>query len=260
MPEQESNIAEYQQRFQAVVKARNFHYKSFLNWSTYFSVIVGALFVALYTIIGSDKIAAETKTGYVCLISVIGYIVSLCWHWSNKGYNYWWNHWSAFLTDLEKDKNAEQKVYGVFYDTGSRFFNIVKPANYSTSKIATLMSFIIAVVLGFVALRNGWRLIKPQIECLNSISKWIGGAGSCSGILVIVIEMAVSILLTWRTMAFIAMHFLQTNLDGHYIKRNGVYISPKDRKERVPFSCQTYNSGEYIWDRINNEKHKKKVK
>jgi len=234
-----------QSKYQTIIDARNFHYKNFLNWSTYFSVIVGALFVALYTIIGSDKLSDIGRFGYSTLIALIGYIVSLAWHWSNKGYNYWWNHWAVFLTELEKEKDVNGKVYSMFYDTGSNFFGIVKPANYSTSRIATFISFCIAVAWGYLLLQMGCCFLD-----VNNGYCEVGHINVCC----IALFFFISLIVTWLVMPIISMFFLQTNIDGHWIWRKGVVIAPQDRKECVKCSCETFRSGESIWDKMNKDK------
>ena len=80
-----------------VLKMRNFHYENFNKWSSFFYIIIGALFVGYYNIVGK-----ENSELFQNVILLLGYIVSLCWHISNKGYYYWEMHWIFFIIDFLK--------------------------------------------------------------------------------------------------------------------------------------------------------------
>lgn len=158
--------------YKLIIEARNFHYSKFHTWSTYFSVIVGALFVAFYSVGDGNK-------EFSLLIAALGFIVSLCWYWSNKGYTYWWIHWAKYLMYVERTENLKADVdkkdsigsnfegtagvYTTFFN-GERdnngtlqgdctdYFCVKRGANVSTSKVILIMTFIVSVAWGFVLL------------------------------------------------------------------------------------------------------------
>ncbi len=155
--------------YKLIIEARNFHYSKFHTWSTYFSVIVGALFVAFY---------GDTHE-YRMLIVVLGYLVSMCWYLSNKGYTYWWNHWAKYLMHVEKSENLKTNIKradglesnfegtagvyttlfnaktdgdGITQCENTDYFIIHSGANISTSKVILVMTFLISVAWGSVLL------------------------------------------------------------------------------------------------------------
>lgn len=159
------------EEYKLIIEARNFHYSKFHIWSTYFSVIVGALFLAYY--------GAQKGIEFQLLVAILGYIVSMCWYWSNKGYVYWWYHWAEYLMYVEKKehqkKNVEETlesnfkgtvgIYSNFFNAISdengepimdakSYFNPVNGANISTSKVILLMSYAITLAWGYILATN----------------------------------------------------------------------------------------------------------
>lgn len=144
-------------QYELIINARNFHYQEFNKWSRYFGLVVSALFVAYYKSNGD-------MTFHV-LVALLGYIVSMCWYWSNKGYTYWWIHWSKYLMYVEKQLphnfSENSGVYGSFCQSkkdneGNTILDegdyecITSGANISTSKVLLMMSFLITMAWGFV--------------------------------------------------------------------------------------------------------------
>jgi hypothetical protein len=155
------------EKYEYVIKARNFHYREFNVWSTYFSVIVGALFVAYHHLLEGHPLLAF-------VVSALGFIASLCWYLSAKGYTYWWHHWSAFLIHMEKDdiKSLEAcGVYSSFFDENegekqksshtngnkntfysAQILNPFKGSNVSTSKVMMFLTFCTTVAWAVVCI------------------------------------------------------------------------------------------------------------
>ncbi len=144
-------------QYQTIIQARNFHYEQFTRWSSYFYVIIGALFVGYYSIAESSDVL---KWVFLCL----GYLISVANFLSVKGYIYWWQHWNLLLAAFEKRLVANNKdnatteaeewpgnetVYSVFADV----YKLDHPTNplngsrISTSKVALFVAGII--VLGW---------------------------------------------------------------------------------------------------------------
>lgn len=150
------------EKYEYVIKARNFHYREFNVWSTYFSIIVGALFVAYYNLLKDHPLLAF-------VVSALGFIASLCWYLSAKGYAYWWNHWSKYLIYLEnQDINTIRScgVYSTFFDKNSKcmksdtnaefdngsLWNPLEGSNVSTSKVMMFLTFCITVAWAVVCI------------------------------------------------------------------------------------------------------------
>lgn len=138
-------------RYKHLINARNFHYENFNKWMTYFYVAIGALFVGYYSIITSVKCLRMEEIS----ISVLGFITSLLWYWSSKGYYHWNINFITLVNECEKNDlklKDEERVYFVFANKKSQndYINPISGANISTSKISILFAFIITVVWGVI--------------------------------------------------------------------------------------------------------------
>lgn len=151
MTEQQNN------QYQTIIQARNFHYEQFTRWSSYFYVIIGALFVGYYSIAASSDVLSW-------VILCLGYLISVANFLSVKGYIYWWQHWNLLLAAFEKRLVANNKdnatketeewlcnetAYSVFADV----YKLDHPTNplngskISTSKVALFVAGVI--ILGW---------------------------------------------------------------------------------------------------------------
>ena len=145
---------EAKERYDYLIKARNFHYENYNKWMTFFYVIIGALFIGLYTILGktTEDIGFE-KNILVFIVTIIGYVFSILWYWSNKGYYFWNINFITLVNNHEKKimkLKAEERVYAVFANknTQNNYNEIVSGANFSTSKISILITYFIAYIWG----------------------------------------------------------------------------------------------------------------
>lgn len=171
------------EKYEYVIKARNFHYREFNVWSTYFSIIVGALFVAYYNLLKDHPLLAF-------VVSALGFIASLCWYLSAKGYTYWWTHWSKYLIYLEnQDINTIRScgVYSTFFDKNSKcrkgdtkaefasssLWNPLEGSNVSTSKVMMFLTFCITVVWALVCLGSMINVIVEMFYNKNDAVDWL---------------------------------------------------------------------------------------
>jgi hypothetical protein len=145
------------ERYDFLIKAKNFHYDNYNKWLTYFYVAIGALFVGYYTLTTSNT-DNKFKDELLILIS-LGYIVSLLWYWSSKGYYFWNINFITLVNDCEEKDlglSPENRVYYTFANkkTQNNYLNPIGGANISTSKIAIFFSFLIALVWGTLLINN----------------------------------------------------------------------------------------------------------
>lgn len=143
-------------RYDYLIKARNFHYDNYNKWMTYFYVAIAALFVGYCTLETSTN---NNKTDSESLIILLGYVVSLLWYWSSKGYYYWNINFITLVNECEKkdlDLTSDRRVYFVFanMETQNNYFSPISGANISTSKIAILFAFIISIVWGVLGIEK----------------------------------------------------------------------------------------------------------
>jgi len=139
-------------RFESLVRARDNLNTIFHLWSTFFSVAIGALFVGYYTMANNTGISNIE----IIVVTLVGYFVSLIWHWSCKGYYWWIKNWINLVINCEQNLPPRSSIYSCFfnkYDEGD-YYNPIKPANISTGKLLGLFSFLVTVVWGFFVLYN----------------------------------------------------------------------------------------------------------
>ncbi len=152
--EEEKN-KELFEKYKIVVAARNFHYDNFNKWMTYFYVAIAALFLVYFEITDDN----QTHSIKSIFISLGGYIVSLLFYWSSKGYYYWNVHWISLVHYYEKfllKWKVEESIYRVFYNKKLNNNNIspFSGSNFSTSKLTLFFSFLIAVGWGVLIITD----------------------------------------------------------------------------------------------------------
>ena len=140
------------ERYDYLVKARNFHYDNFSKWMTYFYVATGTLFVGFYTIQDQPDVNIEKS-----ILLILGYITSISWYWSSKGYYYWNINFITLINQCEKEVlklDRENRIYSVFANKKreNNYINPIMGANVSTSKVAIFLSFIVTVFWGTLLL------------------------------------------------------------------------------------------------------------
>ena len=169
-------------RYELIIKARNFHYENFNKWMTYFYLIISALVLGLCNILSKQNVDIfDKQRNIVLVISFLGFIVSLAWHWSNKGYYYWNINFITLVNHYEKNLlkfNENERIYFVFAnkEKQNNYANPLSGANISTSKISILLSYIITLfwssLITFILLKDGieydwlyylWTLIFPIV-------------------------------------------------------------------------------------------------
>jgi hypothetical protein len=143
------------ERFELLVKARNFHYDNYNKWMTYFYVAISAIFISFFAIASIKKSEIENKQLFEFSLLLLGYGISLLWYWSSKGYYYWTINFISLVnyyeTDIFKWKPKE-RIYKIFYDKALQndYINPTSGANVSTSKVAILFSYLISNFWGFL--------------------------------------------------------------------------------------------------------------
>lgn len=153
-------------RYELIIKARNFHYENFNKWMTYFYLMISALVIGLCNILSKQDVDIfDKQKNIVLVISFLGFIVSLAWHWSNKGYYYWNINFISLVNHYEKNLlkfNEQERIYFVFAnkEKQNNYTNPLSGANISTSKISILLSYIITLfwssLITFILLKDGF--------------------------------------------------------------------------------------------------------
>ncbi|MDY3338991.1 hypothetical protein PG279_07345 [Riemerella anatipestifer] len=155
-----------QRRYEYLLNARNFHYENFNRWTNYFCLATGALFIGYYNLIDKNKSTEEI------MVLVLGYIISLFWYWSAKGYYYWYINFIKLINDCETKLNPKKRVYFVFADkkAENNYCSPISGANISTSKVAILFPFIVALFWGFLLFSKFCNLSDCKCVCCKCLA------------------------------------------------------------------------------------------
>lgn len=158
--DEEKRYEELKWKYQLVINARNFHYENFNKWMTYFFIMISALIIGLCNILSKDKAGFFGDQRFIILgLCLLGFIISLAWHWANKGYYYWNINFISLVNHYEKNLlnfKENERVYLVFSNKvdQNNYASPIEGANISTSKISVLISYIFAVCWGFLICIN----------------------------------------------------------------------------------------------------------
>ncbi len=143
------------ERYECLIRARNFHYENFNKWMTYFYVAIGATFVG-YCSLSNNM---DKSQGVILILTLLGYLISLFWHWSCKGYYYWNINFITLVNHCEINDlklKPQHRVYAVFANkkNQNKYLSPISGANISTSKTAILFSFIVSIAFGILFIRE----------------------------------------------------------------------------------------------------------
>lgn len=130
----------YEQSIQAYQK----HVERYNTWMNMYAIMTGALFVAFYSIYGKDKLL-------VLLISILGFLCSVCWLGAVKGHYEWMKSFIKIVKFNEKKYFGENGpfVYSkVIASEKSKTKGNFLYGFFSTQKIT--LFFIKGVVLAWI--------------------------------------------------------------------------------------------------------------
>lgn len=155
------------ERYELLIKARNFHYENFNKWMSYFYVMIASVILGFSYIISKESNYYEKYETELILLGFIGFVISLFWHWANKGYYYWNINFITLVNYYEKhllkfDEN--ERVYFVFANKKmqNNYLSPLGGANISTSKISILLSYFFTIFFGSFVVHE---FFKECISC-----------------------------------------------------------------------------------------------
>lgn len=146
----------YEQSIQAYQK----HVERYNTWMNMYAIMTGALFVAFYSIYGKDKLL-------VLLISILGFLCSVCWLGAVKGHYEWMKSFIEIVKFNEKKYFGEN---GPFVYSKVIALETSKPKKgnflygfFSTQKITLFLISWVALAwiggIGIVFFKGLWVLI-----------------------------------------------------------------------------------------------------
>lgn len=161
--------------YKQAIEGRRTHYQNYEKWMTFYYVAVGAIFVAYYSV-NKDANKTPVCIDLEALIPILGFVTSIFWHLSCKGYKYWSDNWIKVIYHFENMlvKHKELKVYQLFHE--ETFKNELqnnhlphKSADLSTPKITLVFSFVVASMWLFVNLNMLICYFPDLRSCLRGI-------------------------------------------------------------------------------------------
>lgn len=129
--------------FDIAKQNRDFEISHFWIRATYFSVLIGAVFIG-YSSEFKDQEYIKT------ILSFLGLFLSICWYCANRGSKFWQEHWEAQV-EMIGSQLIGKGVFELFVIQGkpcdNRFiFNPLKSYPFSVSKLAILVSLAISAL------------------------------------------------------------------------------------------------------------------
>ena len=164
------------QKYELMIKARNFHYENYNKWMSYFYIMIAALFVAYYnvenkTVDNSSIDLINRIKVYTLGISSLGVILSFLWYLANKGYYYWNINFITLVNHYEKNIlnfSEEERIYFVSANKKSEDipYSPLRGANFSTSRISIFISYVFTYVWCLILNYNIITLVDNKHFCM----------------------------------------------------------------------------------------------
>lgn len=146
--------------YDKAIEAYQFHIERYNIWMNYYSVFVGALFIALYSVMDKSSCFNVLKS----VITLMGEIASICWLLSFRGYYSWLKSWIAVIQFYEKRvTQPDSRVYLLIKKEE------INKYGYSTQKVT--LCFIYMTLIAWVAI-SAWMAIPldNKISTITLIS------------------------------------------------------------------------------------------
>ena len=171
--------------FQKAIEARNFHYENFTKWQTFFYVAVGSVLVAYCALLtGRQDIAAENTEIYCVLLKllpIIGYVFSLIWLCSSRGYTLWWNSYMSLVKHFEQKHILKGDMTLAVFNVADKqsfrrenCFDLTSGANFSTSRLSNAMALVSTLAWSWVCVSVLWEMGHWMTLILACALTWGG--------------------------------------------------------------------------------------
>lgn len=188
--------------YSKAIEGRTLLYNNFNYWMNFFAIIVGALFVAYYTVESKE----DTNPYFAQIIGCIGFVATSCWLKSLKGFYHWMKSWIHVVRHYEQKLNKQCEnldsanyVYSLYMDSDNKKsrLNPFAPTNISTQKV--MIRFVAVIKISWVI------IICFNISSMNlcRITEW--GIALLAPVITLVL---------WSCL-FICMD-IKSNIKGHY--------------------------------------------
>lgn len=167
---------EYHQYLRAI-EARDKLNENYHRWMTFYYVALGSILVTIVTLITADK--SQDFTMIKLGLSVLATFISLVWHLSCKGYNYWSNSWMQIIKRLELRVINGKREFAVYTDFSKTVIADekhsiypTKSGNISTPKLTLIVSFCSIIIWAIFSCNEYYHYEKSTCLRLLAIILW----------------------------------------------------------------------------------------
>lgn len=149
--------------YDKAIEAYQFHINRYNTWMNYYSIFVGVLFVALYSVMDKCDKFDIVKS----VITLMGLFASVCWLLSFRGYYSWLISWTNVVQFYEKKITSENnRIYLLINKT------LIERYGYSTQKVTLCFIYMVIIAWGTIL---GWVIFPIKEDRISIIFLIIGG-------------------------------------------------------------------------------------
>lgn len=143
--------------FEIALDTRKFEIEMYWKRATYFWAFIAALFVAWYNV-------QDDRDHFVTFLIIwLGFSVSLCWFYVNKGSKFWQKNWEDNIDYLSQKLGVP--VFAMISFCQESPYSIQKEYPYSVSKVNQIVSFITVLLWIFLGFREMFKLTVFPLCC-----------------------------------------------------------------------------------------------
>ena len=141
-------------RYKHLIEAYQYHYNHFHFWMVFFIAILSGLFIAYY----SKDLAGYPNQRFMIL--VVGYIVSVLFHFSSKCFCFRTANFADMIHDLEKQSIIKNnRIYSILYkdrvekSKKNSSFLPLERTHFSVHRMICFLSFVFTYGWGMLILK-----------------------------------------------------------------------------------------------------------
>jgi hypothetical protein len=165
-------LTKRREALRAALKVRRFEIEMYWKRATYFWAFIATAFAGYFAVLASYRI--DSYRPVTVLISFIGFIFSLGWHFVNRGSKYWQENWEEHVFRLEQ--SVQGPLFACLKIPRNKCLRITGSFPYSGTKINQILSFVTAVCWGVLFVCSVlYTFYKTEADVCKSLSNYASG-------------------------------------------------------------------------------------
>lgn len=129
---------------QIAMETRKFEIELYWKRANYFWLFVSICFTAYY-VTSKPNVHKECEN---LIAAVLGYVLSFCWYFANRGSKYWQENWEQHIAVLTYEYGAP--IFELLKSNKNKWINLMKSYPYSVSRINQILNIVVIVAWGFL--------------------------------------------------------------------------------------------------------------